>query len=94
MWFALLREVSAGEGAAGIPQGQLRQRGIILQLCLSGGVWIGKLVIVCSFFIKVDVVTDDYSTVPKNDLYASPREEKMARGALRSAVERYLSPGR
>jgi protein KTI12 len=39
----------------------------------------------------VHVICDDYSIITKNELYASSKEEKTARGALKSQVERLLS---
>ena len=50
-----------------------------------------------SFLVKqcpereVHLVKDDFSTTPKNTCYASSRDEKMARGQLKSSAERLLS---
>lgn len=40
---------------------------------------------------EVHLVKDDFSTIEKNSCYASSREEKTARGQLKSSVERHLS---
>ena len=40
----------------------------------------------------VQLVKDDFSTIAKNACYASSRDEKTARGQLKSSVERYLTP--
>ena len=41
---------------------------------------------------EVQLVKDDFSTIAKNACYASSRDEKIARGQLKSSVERHLSP--
>lgn len=40
---------------------------------------------------EVHLLQDDFSMVAKNSCYASSRDEKMARGQLKSSVERHLS---
>ena len=40
---------------------------------------------------EVQLIKDDFSTIEKNACYASSRDEKMARGQLKSGVERHLS---
>lgn len=42
--------------------------------------------------MEVHLVKDDFTTTSKNVCYASSRDEKMARGQLKSSVERFLSP--
>ena len=47
----------------------------------------------CALNASVQVVRDDFSAVSKNECYASSREEKMMRAALKSHVERHLNSG-
>lgn len=46
-----------------------------------------------SLLSQVQVVSDDFTVVGRDALYGSSREEKMARGTLRSAAERHLTQG-
>ena len=40
---------------------------------------------------KAHIVSDDYEKFPRDECYASPSEEKQARGALKAATERLLN---
>lgn len=45
-------------------------------------------------YTQVEVISDDFSAVSKNNVYASSQEEKTLRGVLKSNAERTLSPDR